>query len=170
MSSYVKGSLGPGEKVRYEATVSLWKFWANFLCGGLLLLAALYGFILSFTRLKGESMGSALGTVAGIAALAALVILLWPFLARKSTELVITDQRVIVKFGLVSTHSIEVRFEKIESVRVTQGLIGRMLNFGDITITGTGSTFDPIPDITRPLAFRSALNEAMGPARLTLAK
>lgn len=148
----------------------MWKYWANFLGGAPLLVIALYGAASSFTKLKGDAMGSVLGTLSGLAAIGAAVILLWPFLARKSTELVITDKRVIVKLGLVSTHSIEIRFEKIETVRVTQGLIGRMLNFGDITITGTGSTFDPIPDITNPLAFRAALNQAMGPAELSLVK
>jgi uncharacterized membrane protein YdbT with pleckstrin-like domain len=84
-----------------------------------------------------------------------------PFISRKSTELVVTDKRVIAKFGLVSTRSIEIRLDKIESVRVQQGLVGKIFNFGDITITGTGTTFDPVPRIARPLAFRNALNEAM---------
>jgi uncharacterized membrane protein YdbT with pleckstrin-like domain len=53
--------------------------------------------------------------------------------------------------------------EKIESVRVGQSLIGRMLNYGDIVVTGTGSTFDPIRNIASPLAFRTALNQAMDP-------
>ncbi len=36
-----------------------------------------------------------------------------------------------------------------------------MLKYGDIIVTGTGSTFDPIPNISDPLAFRAALNLAM---------
>jgi uncharacterized membrane protein YdbT with pleckstrin-like domain len=69
----------------------------------------------------------------------------------------------MAKFGLVSTQSIEIRLDKIESVRVKQGLLGRFLNFGDIVVTGTGSTFDPIRNIADPLAFRAALNQAMDP-------
>jgi uncharacterized membrane protein YdbT with pleckstrin-like domain len=90
-----------------------------------------------------------------------LGVLLAPLISRKSTELVVTDRRVIAKFGLVSTHSVEIRLDKVESVRVQQGLTGKIFNFGDIMITGTGTTFDPIPKIARPLAFRNALNEAM---------
>ncbi len=161
MATYAEGSLTKGENIRYVARVSLWNYWFNFFGGLVLLIGALYGVWSSYSKLKGDSMGSVLGTMSGIAAFIAVIILIWPLLARRSTELVITDRRVVVKLGLISTHSIEIRFEKIETVRVTQGLLGRMLNFGDIIITGTGSTFDPIPDISSPLAFRAALNDAM---------
>jgi uncharacterized membrane protein YdbT with pleckstrin-like domain len=74
---------------------------------------------------------------------------------------VITDKRLIAKYGVISTHSIEIRFGKIETVRVTQGLVGKLLRYGDIVVTGTGSTFDPIRNISNPMAFREALNRAM---------
>ncbi|HEY6482062.1 MAG TPA: PH domain-containing protein [Steroidobacteraceae bacterium] len=96
-----------------------------------------------------------------IVVILALLMLLWPFIARKSTEVVVTDRRLIAKFGLVSIHSIEIRLSKIESVRVTQGLIGKLFRYGDIVVTGTGSTFDPIRNISHPLPLRNALNEAM---------
>lgn len=92
---------------------------------------------------------------------AGLVVFAWPLIARRSTELVITNKRLIAKSGIVSTQSIEIRFDRIESVRVNQSLLGRILNYGDIVVTGTGSTFDPIPNIASPMQFRTALNQAM---------
>jgi uncharacterized membrane protein YdbT with pleckstrin-like domain len=92
-----------------------------------------------------------------------VILLAWPFIARRTTELVITDKRLIAKFGVVSTQSIEIRFDKIESVKVKQGLLGRILNYGDIIVTGTGSTFDPIRHIASAMKFRMALNQAMEP-------
>jgi hypothetical protein len=91
----------------------------------------------------------------------ALCLLVWPFIARRSTELAITDKRLIAKYGVISTQSIEIRFHKIETVRVKQGLFGRMFNYGDIVVTGTGSTFDPIRNIANAKIFRNALNQAM---------
>ena len=68
------------------------------------------------------------------------------------------------KYGMISTHSIEIRFDKIETVQVKQGLLGRILNYGDIVVTGTGVTFDPIRNIASAMKFRMALNDAMDPA------
>jgi uncharacterized membrane protein YdbT with pleckstrin-like domain len=97
----------------------------------------------------------------------AIVLLIWPFVARRSTELAITDKRLIAKYGVLSTHSIEIRFDKIETVRVSQGIIGRLFNYGDVIVTGTGSTFDPIKNIASAMRFRTALNDAMDPAALS---
>jgi len=108
--------------------------------------------------------GHSLGAVGALIFLAALALLVWPFIARRSTELAITDKRLIAKYGVLSTHSIEIRFDKIETVRVSQGIFGRLLNYGDIVVTGTGSTFDPIRNIGSAMRFRTALNDAMDPA------
>jgi uncharacterized membrane protein YdbT with pleckstrin-like domain len=74
---------------------------------------------------------------------------------------VITSKRLIAKFGVLSTQSIDIRFDRIETVRVKQSLMGRIFNYGDIVVTGTGSTFDPIPNIANPMGFRAALNQAL---------
>ena len=147
MGSYVADSLGPDEVVRYAARKSLWRYWLQFLVGAGLLLGA------GAARHTTWAWGSLLA--------AAVVALLWPYLARRTTELVLTDRRAIAKFGLLTTSAVEIRLDKVESVRVTQGLLGRLLNYGDIVITGTGSTHDPIRDIASPMAFRSALNAAI---------
>jgi len=155
LGSYVADGLSPGEEIKYSASVSLWRYWLSFLIGAAVLFGALWGFA------QGLNSGQAMRLVLIILVVLALVLIFWPFLVRKSTELVVTDKRLIVKHGLVSTHSIEIRFEKIETVRVNQGLLGKIFKYGDIMVTGTGTTFDPIPAISHPLEFRSALNQAM---------
>jgi uncharacterized membrane protein YdbT with pleckstrin-like domain len=164
LSRYVESSLANGEAVEYSATVSLWRYWLYFIVGGFIVLAAASSFVRTIASHSGSG-GSSAGTFEGIFLLLGLATVASPFLARKATELVVTDKRVIAKFGIISTHSIEMRLEKVESVRVIQGVVGRIFNYGDIVVTGTGSTFDPIPNISNPLAFRSALNQAMELAR-----
>lgn len=162
MGSYGEENLGNSEAIKYSAKVSLWRYWLNFLVGGAVLLASLWALARSiFMPSTAHAASAAIGTTMSVVALLALLFFLWPFLARRATQLVITDKRVIAKFGLLSTRSIEMRFDKIETVRVAQSLLGRMLSYGDIIITGTGSTFDPIPNIASPLAFRAALNQSM---------
>lgn len=160
MANYSKDSLVAGEAVLYTARVTLWRYWFNILLGAVCAAGSLFELgSLGFS----DAPHYFNATTWGVALLISLAILLWPLLARRTTELVITDRRLIAKFGVMSTHSIEIRFDKIESVRVTQGLIGRMLNYGDIVVTGTGSTFDPIRHIANAVQFRTALNHAMEP-------
>jgi uncharacterized membrane protein YdbT with pleckstrin-like domain len=163
MGSYVDRNLGKDETVIYSASVSLWRYWFSLLVGGLLAIGALFGFAAS---LSNKSGGGFFGTKFEAAILLiALGVIVWPLIARKSTELVITSKRLIAKFGVASTQSIEIRFDRIETVRVKQSLMGRILNYGDIVVTGTGATFDPIPNISQPMKFRAALNEAMEATR-----
>jgi|SRR5277367_5837633 len=164
MGNYVEEGLSQGEAVKYIARLSLYKYWPNFLLGGLLLFGSLSVLFKAFIApSNGHAAGAMMGISMGVVLLLALAVFLWPFLARKRTELAITNKRLIAKFGLLSTQSIEIRLGKIESVRVKQGLLGRILSYGDIVVTGTGSTFDPIRNIANPLAFRTALNQAMDP-------
>jgi len=160
MGRYVDESLGKGEAILYTARVSLWRYWFNFIVGSFFALIAIVAFLGSFASSRRDNSGY--GTA--IWFLVALLLLVWPFIARRSTELAITDKRLIAKYGVISTQSIEIRFDKIETVRVKQGLFGRMLNYGDIVVTGTGSTFDPIRNISNAKNFRNALNQAMDPA------
>jgi hypothetical protein len=163
MGSYVAKNLGKDETINYSATVSLWRYWFSFLIGGFLAFVALLGLAASLSSKSGAGvLGSKLETAI---LLIALGIIAWPLIARKSTELVITSKRLIAKFGVTSTQSIEIRFDRIETVRVKQSLMGRILDYGDIVVTGTGSTFDPIPNISKPMKFRAALNDAMEATR-----
>jgi uncharacterized membrane protein YdbT with pleckstrin-like domain len=161
VGNYVESNLGQDETVVYSARVSLWRYWLSFLLGGFFILVTLFGLTASLSTRGGESKSLLGPKFDAVMLLIALLVLAWPLIARRSTELVITNKRFIAKFGVVSRQSIEIRFDRIESVRVNQSLIGRILNYGDIVVTGTGSTFDPIPNIASPLKFRAALNQAM---------
>jgi uncharacterized membrane protein YdbT with pleckstrin-like domain len=165
MGSYVDKNLGKDETINYSASVSLWKYWFSFLIGGFLAFGALFGLAASLSSTSGGGFFGRKFEAAIL--LIALVIIAWPLIARRSTELAITSKRLIAKFGIASTQSIEIRFDRIETVRVKQSLMGRILNYGDIVVTGTGSTFDPIPDISKPMQFRAALNDAMEATRPT---
>jgi uncharacterized membrane protein YdbT with pleckstrin-like domain len=164
MGKFVDENLGAGETVRYSARVSLWRYALIFLVGAGLVAGSLMGIIAAALKSPGAGIPSSTGFDLDLIILViGACILAWPFLARRSTELVVTDKRLIVKYGIISTQSIEIRFDKIETVRVKQGLMGRILGYGDIVVTGTGSTFDPIPNIANAMRFRAALNQAMDP-------
>lgn len=127
MASYVEGSLTNGEQVIYQGKVSVWS----------LLPLIILGFIFLF---------------------ALIGILFWIAAAIRyfTTELAITNKRVIAKFGLISRSTIEINLQKIESIQVNQGILGRIFDYGSIVVSGAGNPQAPIPGISKPLQFRRA--------------
>jgi Bacterial PH domain len=77
------------------------------------------------------------------------------WIRRVSTELAVTDRRVIFKRGLVRRHTVEMNMDKVESVDVDQSILGRIFNYGDVTVRGTGASIEPLRLIDDPLGFRS---------------
>jgi membrane protein YdbS with pleckstrin-like domain len=78
-------------------------------------------------------------------------------LALKTSELVITDRRVLIKVGFIQRQTFEMFISKIESVGVTQGMIGRFFNYGTVEIRGTGGSSESFATIAGPFQFRDAI-------------
>jgi uncharacterized membrane protein YdbT with pleckstrin-like domain len=126
VSSYVDAVLINDERVIYRARISKWSLWPYILFGTLLLPA--FG--------------------------AGLVLWLWAWVVYTTTELAITNKRAIAKTGLIQRRTIEMFLEKIESIQVDQGVLGRLLDFGTVIISGTGVQSAPFRNISDPLALR----------------
>ena len=90
---------------------------------------------------------------------ALLTLFIAPLIAVSTTEFAITNKRVIIKVGLVSRRTLEMNLNKIESVNVNQGILGRLLGYGTIVIVGTGGTKEPFAAISDPLTFRKKFQE-----------
>jgi uncharacterized membrane protein YdbT with pleckstrin-like domain len=129
--SYIDDSLIEGERILHRARVS---WWSQF---GLLLL----------------------GLVTLVVVLG-LVFLAMAWVNVRSTQIAITNRRVIAKFGFVKRHTVEINLDKVEALRVEQGFWGRILNFGTIFISGAGTSVAPLKNIADPLVFRRKFMEA----------
>ncbi|HWI25430.1 MAG TPA: PH domain-containing protein [Stellaceae bacterium] len=147
--SYLRKVLLPGEQVIYETGLH----WLVFGWAILVLLAAL-GLAIGALFVSGGE-GPILLMTAGAVAAVGLVLLLAAALRRASTELAVTDQRVVFKRGLIARHTIEMNRSKVESVDVDQSLLGRILGYGTVQLRGTGGSLEPMAMIGSPLAFRS---------------
>jgi len=80
-----------------------------------------------------------------------------------STELAVTDRRVIHKTGFLRRSTQEMEREKVESVDVEQSLAGRIFGYGTILVRGVGTSWEPFANIADPLTFRSSIT-AVGPS------
>ena len=75
----------------------------------------------------------------------------------KTSELVITDRRVLIKVGFIQRHTFEMFISKIESVAVYQSMLGRLLDYGTVEIRGTGGSSESFATIAAPLPFRDSI-------------
>ena len=152
MARYIDEILQPGEKVLYS-TNAHWMFY----------LPAIAAWILVAVFLILSRLTTADGLVIlclAIAAAVALAAVYWTFKAwfhRWTTETDVTNMRVVHKTGFIQRRTFEMALDKIESVDVDQSILGRILNYGDVTINGVGEGKERIRTISSPLAFRSAI-------------
>lgn len=75
-----------------------------------------------------------------------------------TTERVLTDLRYIQKTGWIKRDTEEISISKIEEVDLKQSILGRILGYGSITISGTGSGQIILKSIDDPLIFQKNLN------------
>ena len=75
-----------------------------------------------------------------------------------TTEFAITNKRVIAKTGFIRRRSVELLLQKIESIGVNQPILGRILDYGTIIVTGTGGTKEPFDTIAQPMELRKRVN------------
>lgn len=159
MAYYTKVLL-PDEQVRTVGRLH----WAIYLKAWIcLVLAALAGIDYEYLRLSGtdappgESVSIVLEVVAAVFLLAGLFLMLSAWLRRVTTEIVVTDRRIIFKEGFVRRRTMEMNMNKVETVDVVQSIVGRIFNYGTILIRGTGSSYEPLRLIGNPLALRTAI-------------
>src|ERR1035437_8993632 len=80
---------------------------------------------------------------------------------KATTEIAVTNERVIYKKGLIARHVGELGVDRIEGVSVSQGVWGRIWGYGTIIIRGMGVGEVILPAlIEEPISFRKAIQEA----------
>lgn len=77
-----------------------------------------------------------------------------------TTEIAITNKRLVYKRGLIARYVGEMSIDRIEGVNVLQGVWGRIFNFGRIMVRGMGVGEVVLPPIEDPIKFRRAIEKA----------
>ena len=129
--SYIDESLIEGERVMHRARLTWWSQ-AGLIVLGVVTLVVVLG----------------------------LFFLGWALVNMRSTEIAITNRRIIAKFGFIRRSTVEINLEKVEALKVEQSMMGRILNYGTVFISGAGTSVAPIKDIADPLVFRRKFMEA----------
>jgi uncharacterized membrane protein YdbT with pleckstrin-like domain len=145
MARYINEILQPDEKLVYSTTIH----WMVYLPGIILWIAAIAIYV------YGAQYSPALPLVALAVGLIAAVATFRAWFQRWTTEIDVTDRRVVYKRGFIRRHTVEMNMDKVESVDVDQSILGRIFDFGDIVVRGTGHGIEPLHNIQAPLQFRN---------------
>ena len=150
MGRYIDEILQPGEKVLYS-TNAHWIFYFPAIVGWILAVAFL---VLSRVTTNDVLVATCLAA-AVVAGLAALYWTVKAWFHRWTTETDVTNMRVVHKTGFIKRRTFEMSLDKVESVDVNQSILGRILNYGDVTVQGVGEGRETISSIASPLHFRN---------------
>jgi uncharacterized membrane protein YdbT with pleckstrin-like domain len=152
MGRYIDEILQPGEKVLYS-TNAHWIFFWPAIAAWILAVAL---FVLSGLVPPGPAvlLCWSLAAVVGIFA-AYKTVTAW--FHRWTTETDVTNFRIVHKTGFIQRRTFEMSLDKVESVDVNQSIMGRIMNYGDVTIMGVGEGKETINTIASPLAFRNSI-------------
>jgi len=81
-------------------------------------------------------------------------------IAKVTTEIGISDIRLIYKRGLVARDVIEINTDRIEGVDIAQGILGRIFGYGQLIVRGMGIGAVALPQIEQPIRFKKAIEKA----------
>lgn len=78
-----------------------------------------------------------------------------------TASLAITDRRTVGKRGLLSTKTLDLILERISSVEIKQGLLGRIFNYGTIVIATDGYHKQEFHVIKDPVLFKKIFSDTI---------
>lgn len=149
--NYIQKNLLSGEEIKYVAKLHFFLFVQPII---LLLIGA-------FLASSPKEI-SAMTHYAGLLILFfGIVSLLSRILIKGGSSYAVTNKRVILKTGVISRRAVDLVLAKCEGLHIKQSVLGRIFNFGTITVT-TGGVSSSYPYIADPLAFRREINTQIG--------
>lgn len=88
-----------------------------------------------------------------------LMMLALAILTKHFLLLVLTNKRVLTRYGVLQVDVVDMHFRSIESVETERMLPGQIFGYANIVIMGTGQRYIRIPFVANALEFRRAYDE-----------
>ncbi len=92
-----------------------------------------------------------------------LLLALYEYLKLKHLEQGVTNKRVILKRGIISRNTDEMKLRSIETVEIEQGIGGRVFGYGTVKITGRGISDVTFKGIDDPMQVKRAIESVSNP-------
>jgi membrane protein YdbS with pleckstrin-like domain len=153
---YIEQSLGQNETLLYKARFH-WLYYAA-AWAALTLIIVFIIWIIFYAAAWAEWVLLS-GCIIGLLILLRSMIPIW------TTEIAVTNHRLIVKRGWLARSTDELQLKAIEQVNFQQGFLGRLFDFGRVDVHGTGVDDLRIPAVAGPLGFLKAIEDAASPSK-----
>jgi hypothetical protein len=134
---YIEQNLLPDEEIIYKARLHRMIFWKA--CA-LIILGAIFLLIQPI--------------IGGVVIFIGFCALLSPAIDYATSEFGVTNKRVIIKIGFLRRKTLELLLRHVETISVDQSVAGRLLDYGSVTLTGTGGVREVFHNIATPLELR----------------
>jgi uncharacterized membrane protein YdbT with pleckstrin-like domain len=134
---YIESNLLADETIVYKAKLHWVVFWKSI---ALIILGVIFLLIQPIIGIVVVAIG--------------VLALLRPLIDYATSEFGVTNKRVIIKVGFLRRRTLELLLRHVEAISVDQTVTGRTLNFGSVTLTGTGGVREVFDNISKPLEFR----------------
>lgn len=148
-SSYLKtdidSMLVPGEQVVAQAEIHWGIYWQSVAV-----------FILSLI------VGLMVWQLGVLLMITAVAMFIYASVKKHILFLVLTNKRVLTRYGILQVDVVDIRFSKIESVELERMPTGYIMGYANLVIMGTGNRYITIPYVANAPDIRQAYN------RLTL--
>lgn len=91
------------------------------------------------------------------------IIAIYQGLSIKYLEQGLTNKRVILKKGIISRNTDEMKLRSIETVEINQGILGRIFGFGTVKVTGRGTSNLVFKNIDDPMRVKREIESVSSP-------
>lgn len=143
-SADLPSSLRDGEVILARGVISNAIFWK---AGVVLVLALLVG-------LLAPPLGYFL-------CLVSFLMFAYSMILRSILMLIVTNQRIFFRSGIIKVDTVQVRLERVESVEIQRTLVGHVLHYGTVILTGTGTRFSYIPFLANAAHIRNVIDDLL---------
>lgn len=163
MATYIEQTLQPGEAVEYRARLSRTAVLGPPLVWMVVCLY-LRGLMLNYVDAHPPEAAwqTAVGILLTLRVVWSLVALVRGYFYLKSSFFVLTDRRIVAKYGWVRRRTYEALFTNVKGVNYKESLVGRIFGFGTVIVVGGGS----FGYIKKPQAFRNAIFQRLEQSKL----
>jgi uncharacterized membrane protein YdbT with pleckstrin-like domain len=111
----------------------------------------------AFIGAGGALQGPPLTFIGFLLLLLAAVVALDAWWRRLTTEIVVTNMRVIWKRNWIAVKTREINLSKIETVDIRQSVFDQLIGAGTVLMIGTGGSWEPLWPVAKPRAVRNAI-------------
>ncbi len=142
-ASVVQSRLVDGESVMAVSVIHDGIYWKSL---------AIFLLALVFALFVAVQLGIILAIAGGVA-------LAYAHARKKVLLVVLTNRRILARYGLLQMDVVDIRFDKIESFESEQMLPGMLMGYANLVVMGTGNRYIAIPFVANAAAIRNKFDE-----------